>query len=153
MKTHQITINDTTITLKFGFGFLRLLGQKWNCEGPIAIINKFAMAVQSLTAMLAQNGITDVASVEALAQTLPADAKIDISFETIEVLADVVVAAAEAQKDTLVPDPDDVAEWLFEHPAEMSPIIELFMASMPQQRDEPKKMKGTANSPAPVQNP
>jgi hypothetical protein len=146
-KTHQIKINGTEITLKFGFGLLRLLGEKWGCTGPVDTINHFGKAVGALVGQLADLNITDVATAEAVMQSLPATANLDIPFEILNVLTDVVVAAAQAQKGTVVPESDDVTEWMLENPQEMTEIITLFMQSMPQQRPEEEKKPAGTESP------
>lgn len=146
MKTHTITINGTAIELKFGFGFLRLLGDKWGCAGPVAVMAHFGGAIQGLADALASVNITDAATAEEAVKKLPADTNIDIPFAAVDALTDVVTTAVQAQK-SIVPDADDVAQWMLENPEEMTAIVTLFMQSLPVQRPAEKKAAGAKENP------
>lgn len=120
-----ITINDKNINLKFGFGFLRVIGAQWGCNGPVAITDTFFKAVGPMLEAAQKVDIEklDLSNPEAIAGELP--------FDTIDVLVDIVEAAAKYENNSIEVSRDDIAESIFQNPETMGLIIAEFLNSLP----------------------
>jgi len=128
MKTILIKINGTTVTLKFGYGFLRLLSQHWGLTGPAAVLEKFLNAARPLLEIY--QSVVDDAEFDA---KVASGKSVDLPFESIDNFVDVLIIAAKNQASDLAAlDSDSVAEYLFSNPETMGEMTRLFLESMPQ---------------------
>jgi hypothetical protein len=126
----NITVNNQSITLKFGYGFLRVLGDMWQCKGPVAVFEKFSIGASALVAQLDGLDVGDIAEADLSGKTF------DIPFEAVGVFTDIVQAAAQHGGNNAVLDEDETAQFLFENTAVMGNILQLFMDSMPKMKPE-----------------
>lgn len=115
MKTDlAITLLNKRRQLKFGYGALKILGNKWGCNS----IQKVGQEIQK-----------SFANIE------------ELDFETNDKIVDIVLAALEnARVDVSEIDSDDLLnELFFQDQEKMQTIMTSFVDSMPQGKEEPKK--------------
>ncbi len=120
MKTLDSEIDGSTVVLAFNYKFLRLLGGKWDCAGPMAVHQKFSEAAGYFVDQFSRMGKDNTAPVN-----------VEVPFDKMGVFADILLTAAQAHGATEDMDQDVMAEWLVENISVMPQIIELYMQAMP----------------------
>jgi len=123
----QIKINNIEIELKFGLGFLRVLSDRWNCPGPIAVYRKFEVAAASLISQLDGVDIENIAG---------ANVNFEITWDTLDVFTDIIRVAAEYGGHKLECTDDELTEFIFSNTEIMAEIVAAFLASMPRPKEE-----------------
>lgn len=126
MKQITVTILNNVYPVKFGYGAIRTLGTMWGLNG-------FTEVVEKVGGLVPKDG--DTAEM--------------LKFDSLEALADVVWAGvlnAAKPDDAMVFERGDVVDAFFQDMNILKEVFELFMASMPQQKQpvEPPKKKRTA---------
>ncbi|QQU04032.1 hypothetical protein [Myroides odoratus] len=110
MKVLKVVINGVEVELKFSYGLLRRLSEKWGID---SISNFFEK-------------IGSVGQVE------------DISFSQLNVFGDIIEAAAKnAGEETI--DSDTAVEFLMGNPEVMADIMQAFMDSIPKVSEKKNK--------------
>jgi len=109
MKTHVIEINGQKYQLRFGYGALAALGQRWKLKGPAAVADKISKAFDGAE-----------------------DLKEDMPFDLIQVMAEMTlsaIAAADpkAAKGLKVA---DIGDLIFKSPDEFSVIFTAYAESI-----------------------
>lgn len=131
MKKLQIEIDGKQVDLVFSFKVIRLLGEAWGCNGPVAVMQKFGAACSGLVDV-----IGDVNEVEAKAA---AGQTFEVPFDTVMLFADIIRFSAKAADESCALDPDLCAEYIFANSAKMGEIVKLFVESVPKVTPQPEK--------------
>lgn len=139
MKELIIKVNGETLRLKFGFGFLMLLGERWSCKGPYETMNYFINGISGLIKIFENVGVNDVEKVK---QLQDAGESFDVPFSEIEVLVDILELSAKAASTDMGMNRGDIADYIFENPSVMGEIIKTFFESMPKpEAEKPGKLE------------
>jgi len=101
MKKLKLIVNGQEVELKFGYGLLRLLSEKWKLNS----LSEFFERISSIGG----NG--------------------DVTFDQLNIFGDIIEAAA--FNNGFVIDSDEAVEWLLTEPTNMAEIMKLFIVSMP----------------------
>jgi hypothetical protein len=109
MLETTITVNNKTFVLKFGMKVLRLLSEKWNAPGLIGVLQKLSVF----------EGMTD-----------------DITFEQLDVMNDLILAAVSANDDNSETLTSDELDQLFLNDNDaiikiIEEVLKGFIASIP----------------------
>lgn len=102
----NITVNNITVPLKFGYGFLRRLSEMWGVDSFEGVLAKFA--------------------------TLDGVPENQMGFSHLDMFVDVIVAANQTAMPDAEINRDDVGDFLLHNPNMMGEIITEFMKSLPQ---------------------
>lgn len=100
----DLNINGESVTLKFGYGLFRLLGEKWNLPGINSVFMKFSCFEK---------------------------AQEEITFEMMELLIDLVVYSGLMADASVELDRDEIADCLIQNPGIITQIMGAFMDSIP----------------------
>jgi len=133
MRELKITIGGNEVVLLFNYGFIRLLGDAWGCDGPVGVMTKFITAAGELVDAIANLDSTKEGAVQSF----------ELPFDTIDMFADLIRISAKANGVAL--DSSLCADYVFENQPVMSDVIKLFMDAMPKSKTaEPGKMMPAA---------
>lgn len=109
MKKIEIQVGDVLVELKFGYGVLRRLSEKWNINSINGVFERFGSF---------QN-------------------KDELGFDQLNIFGDLVQASAGNAGFHL--DSDDAVDALMANPEKMQEIVFEFMKSLPQSNENQKK--------------
>ncbi|MCO6149056.1 hypothetical protein [Flavobacterium sp. NRK1] len=134
MNTRTITIEGREITLKFDYALLRKLGGAWGCDGPVAVMNTFSTAADTL--------VTALSALDASGAVEGQVYDFEIPFSVIGVFSDIIRLSAVGSD---APDGDACSEFIFKNPSETTEIIRLFLKSVPLNNGASKEVPAQVN--------
>ncbi|MDX4973712.1 hypothetical protein [Myroides odoratimimus] len=114
MKKVEIQVGEAVIELKFGYGVLRRLSEKWGINSIQGVFERFGSF---------QN-------------------KDEMGFEQLNIFGDLVWAAASNSGVEI--DSDEAVDVLMSNPEKMQEIVFEFMKSLPQPKEGEKKTQAQA---------
>lgn len=129
MKVVNVTINEQTYPIQFGYGAIRLLGAKWNLTGYMQVVSK----VLEILPKEEQDKEVEDANLEML------------SFDNLEIMGDMVLAGIECADPNAEMDKDAVITAFMQDIGMLTVVFQAFMESMPKQREsvDPAARKST----------
>ncbi|MEO0573209.1 MAG: hypothetical protein AAF039_15995 [Bacteroidota bacterium] len=117
MKKVGITINGIDYPVKFGYGAIRLLGDIWQLNGFIEVVEK-------------------------VSGLIPEKGDMELSFETLDCVGDIIwagIANAAKEDEAEKVSRSDAVDAFFNDVESVKQIFELFMTSMPKGKDGGKQ--------------
>lgn len=115
MNKIQIQVGDNVIELKFGYGVLRRLSEKWGINSVQGVFERFG-SFQNKDEV---------------------EGEPEMGFDQLNIFGDIVWAAALTAGFEV--DADDAVDVLMADPGKMGEIVLEFMKSLPQPTEEQKK--------------
>lgn len=129
MKVVNVTINEQAYPIQFGYGAIRLLGEKWGCAGYMQVVSK----VLEILPKEEQDKDAEDVSLKML------------EFGSLEIMGDLVLAGIECADPSAVLEKDDVITAFMQDIGMLTVVFQKFMESMPKQREtvDPKARQAT----------
>lgn len=126
-ETVHIEINGVRYALRFGYAALRQLGKVW---GTGSLSETYLRLANLAKGISVPKGV-DINDIDASQIVVK---NVNLSFETIDILADMVFAAIVAHKGNDIKnlESDDIADVLLTDPIIMSSVLTAYTASLPQ---------------------
>lgn len=118
MESLQLEIGGRIYVLRFGFGCLRVLSEKWECEGVQQTVNELLRRMSGLKELSPDQ------------QILVPDFGADVPISAIEAFGEVTVAAVRFGSGERL-EVDDVCDHLLRQQDLPPKIMEAFIASLP----------------------